>query len=118
MDPTITEMATNFSRHRFEEVYPFMLDDIQWTLVGGKDVRGRDAVVAICDEITKELANVKTTFHRFRVVEAGDCVVIDSRAEYVAGDGSSSVASCDIYDVAEGRLAAITSYTLEISTGT
>lgn len=44
-----------------------------------------------------------------------DCVVVDSEAEY-AGDGDSSlVASCDIHDFADGRLAGITSYPVELA---
>jgi hypothetical protein len=41
--------------------------------------------------------------------------VIDSRAEYVDGDGESShVASCDIYEFIDGKVAAITSYAVEV----
>jgi hypothetical protein len=57
---------------------------------------------------------VTTTFSKFKVVATDDCVVIDSRAEYIDGeDDSSHVASCDIYDFIDGNLTAITSYTLE-----
>ena len=46
---------------------------------------------------------------------AENCVVIDSRAEYVDADGESSqVASCDIYDFIDGSLAAITTCALEL----
>jgi len=48
-------------------------------------------------------------------VAAENCVVIDSRAEYVDAEGESSqVASCDIYDSIDGSLAAITTYAVEI----
>jgi hypothetical protein len=56
-------------------------------------------------------------------VAAENCVVIDSRAEYVDAEGESSVdaegesshiASCDIYDFSDGSLAAITTYAVEI----
>jgi hypothetical protein len=47
MDPTITGIATSFSRHRFEEAYPLMFDDIEWTLVGGTDAHGKDAVSGV-----------------------------------------------------------------------
>jgi predicted SnoaL-like aldol condensation-catalyzing enzyme len=118
MDTTITEIATNFSRHRFDQTYRFMLEDIQWTQVGGTLARGKGAVVGVCEESAKYLAQMTTTFHHFRVIEADDCVVIDTRAEYVDDEGSSNVASCDIYDFTDGKLAAITSYTVELGTGT
>ena len=50
MDMTIAEIASNFSRHRFDQTYPFMLDDIEWIQVGGADTRGREAVVSLCEE--------------------------------------------------------------------
>jgi ketosteroid isomerase-like protein len=118
MDTKIAEIASNFSRHRFDQTYRFMQDDIEWTQVGGTHARGKDAVVSVCEESAKHLAQVTTTFHHFRVIEADDCVVIDTRAEYVdKQDGSSSVASCDIFDFSNGKLAGVTSYTVELETG-
>jgi hypothetical protein len=61
------------------------------------------------------LAGVRTTFSRFKIVAAENCVVIDSRAEYVDAEGESSqVASCDIYDFSDGSLAAMSSYAVEL----
>jgi hypothetical protein len=48
-------------------------------------------------------------------VTADDCVVIDSRAEYVDDSGERShIASCDIYEFVDGNIAATTSYTVEV----
>jgi hypothetical protein len=42
-------------------------------------------------------------------------VVVDTLAEYVEPDGgSSTVGSCDVYAVADGRIAGITSYNVEV----
>jgi hypothetical protein len=115
LSPSISEIAESFSRHRFAETYRFMLDEIEWTQVGGTRARGKDEVVAICEESAKYLTGVTTTFHRFKVIESADCVVIDSRANYVDEEGgSSTVASCDIYDFSDGVLSTITSYTVEL----
>jgi hypothetical protein len=77
-----TEIAENFSRHRFEQTYRFMLDDIEWTQIGRTLVRGKDDVTGVCEESSKYLASVRTTFHQFEVIEGNDSVVIDTRAEY------------------------------------
>ena len=115
MRPTITEIADAFSRHRFEETYPYMLDDIDWALVGENQITGKDNVVRVCEESANELTNVRTTFSKFRVITGEDCVVIDSRAEYIDSDNAiSNVASCDIYDFISGNLAGITSYVFEL----
>jgi hypothetical protein len=112
----IKDIAEAFSRHRFEETYPHMPDDIEWTLVGGRAISGKANVIDACEESAKELADVRTTFERFRVVTAADCVVIDSQAQYIdAGHESSQVASCDIHDLIEGKLTAITSYNIELT---
>ena len=113
---TIIELAEAFSRHRFEETAPHMLDDLVWTLVGERTIVGRVDVVAACEESAGYLADVRTTFTAFKVVANQNTVVIDSRAEYVDLEGEAShVASCDLYDFVDGRLAAITSYTVELS---
>jgi hypothetical protein len=41
MSPTIMETAEAFSRHQFEDTYPFILDETEWTLVGERQIRGR-----------------------------------------------------------------------------
>jgi hypothetical protein len=115
MSPTITETAEAFSRHRFEDTYPFILDEAEWALVGGEQIRGKTDIVRVCAETAHELENATTSFSRFKVITTDDCVVIDSRAEYIDADGESShVASCDIFEFVDGNIAAITSYAAEI----
>jgi limonene-1,2-epoxide hydrolase len=112
---TPREVAEAFSQHRFEDTYDHMAENVSWAAVGGSITRGRDAVIAACDEASGELVDVGTTFIRLRTIEATDCVVIDSEAEYVdPNDDRSHVASCDIYDFVDGRLASITSYAVEL----
>ncbi|RPJ14467.1 MAG: nuclear transport factor 2 family protein [Actinobacteria bacterium] len=92
-----------------------MDDDIEWAQIGEGHVRGKADVVTTCERSSEYLAGVRTTFSRFKIVAAENCVVIDSRAEYVDAEGESSqVASCDIYDFIDGSLAAITTYAVEI----
>jgi hypothetical protein len=118
MSPTITETAEAFSRHQFDETYPLILDEAQWTLVGGEPIRGKSDILKACEEAASGLRDVKTTFTRFKVMTTDDCVVIDSQAEYVGDDGESShVASCDIYEFTDGNIAVITSYNVELPPG-
>jgi hypothetical protein len=39
-----------------------MAEDVSWTAVGGSITRGRDAVIAACDEVSGEHVDVGTTF--------------------------------------------------------
>ena len=115
MSPPISEIAEAFSRHEFDRTFPHMDDDIEWAQIGEGHVRGKADVVTTCERSSEYLAGVRTTFSRFKIVAAENCVVIDSRAEYVDAQGESSqVASCDIYDFIDGSLAAITTYAVEI----
>lgn len=110
----IQRIAGAFSRHRFVETYPYLADDVRWNIVGDKQVVGREDVARTREQSAKYLAGVTTTFSKFRLVVGKDSVVVDSEAEYADLDGSSVVASCDSYDFTEGRLSAITSYTIEL----
>jgi len=60
------------------------------------------------------LSGVTTTFTRTRTIVGPDVVVIDSQADYLDGTEATTVASCDIYDFADGKVSAITSYTVEL----
>ena len=115
MDLGIEGIAEAFSRHRFPEVYPYLVEDVRWDIVGDRPVVGRDDVVSTCERSAEYLADVTTDFTKFRLVVGRDCVVVDSNAEYVDRDGqSSAVASCDIFDFSGGKLSRITSYTIQL----
>ena len=113
---SIEQVARAFSSHDFDAAYPELADDVTWTLIGqDQPISGKQAVVELCRRSAVELEGVTTTFRRFRVVVAEDCVVIDSLADYVGADGTSVVASCDLYDFRDGKVTAITSYNIELS---
>ena len=115
MTLTIVDIATAFSRHEFEKTYPHLAPNVRWEVVGDRDIVGREAVIAACDESASYLAGVRTTFTAFRVSVGVDFVLTDGRAEYADGDDVSRVASCDVYRFDGGELAEITSYTVELS---
>lgn len=110
------EVAEAFSRHDFAATYPYVAADVQWVNVGGEAYDGKDALVTACTGSAAYLAGVTTEFTRFKVVDGGCCVVVDSLATYTSPGGDRSVvASCDVYDFDYDRLTAITSYTVEVS---
>jgi SnoaL-like domain len=106
-------IAEAFSGHRFPETYPHLSPNVHWTVIGASTLDGRDAVVAACERSATELAGVTTTFRAFRSIASGDTVVVESLADYVDADGgTTTVASCDIYDFDGDLLVRITSYNL------
>lgn len=111
---TLEEIARAFSGHHFGAVHEQLSPDVRWVTHGGPTLVGRDAVIAACEETTASLAATSTTFRRFLVVVGTDAVVVDSLADYVDADGTSSVASCDVYEATDGLVTAITSYTVAV----
>ena len=112
---TIDAIAEVFSGHRFADAHPFLADGVHWATVGGPTLQGPDEVRAACDATLRDLAGTETEFRRFRTIVGRDSVVVDAIGVYRDPEGSdSTVASCDIYDFSDGRIVAITSYTVEL----
>lgn len=108
------DVAKAFSGHQFEEVFEHLRQDVVWVLVGGEDVRGREAVIATCRESAAFLSSVSTTWHRVVCADGGEVVAVDVLASYAGPDGTSTVASCDFYEFTGEELGRITSYTAEV----
>ena len=114
-DLTTEKIARAFSSHRFELALPHLADDVIWTVVGADPLVGLKQVKKAIERTGKYLADVTTEFQRFRTVVGEESVVVDSLARYTdAGGDVSIVASCDIYDFADGRVTEIVSYTVEL----
>lgn len=115
MTSTIEEIARAFSGHRFEVTYPYLAEDAVWTIVGAETLSGKAAIMRRCEESLADLSDIKTEFRQFRSLLGGRWVVVDSTAAYTGADGDVAiVASCDIYEFASSRLAAITSYNIAL----
>jgi len=112
---TNEEIARAISSHRFDVAYPYLEDDVSWTLIGQGRLEGREAFIGACETTLAELSGVSTEFRQFRLLVGEDWVVIDSLADYAAVDASrTSVASCDIYRFRDGRVTELTSYNIEL----
>lgn len=113
---TNEEIARSFSTHQFGATYPYLADGIVWNNIGGQQLTGKAAVIEACDQSARYLANVTTRFARFRVVVGETTVVVDSLADYIDDQQErTTVASCDLYDFADGLLIGVTSYTMEVN---
>lgn len=112
---TNREIAEAFSGHRFTETYEHLADGIVWNLVGEAQLEGRDAVIAACEGTAAENADVATSWLRFVTTADGPVVAVDAVGVYTGRAGVSAVSSCDIYEFVDGRLAAITSYAVEVN---
>lgn len=112
---THRELAEAFSNHRFAETYDRFADDIRWVSAdGGAPEVGPDAVRLACEQGSAMLALATMERLRFVVADGGDVVAVDTLSRYTdAAGGVTVVASCDIYEFSDDRIATITSYAVE-----
>jgi len=109
------DIASAFSGHRFAEAYEGLSEHVRWVAVGGSTTIGRGAVIDVCEATSRDLADTRTEFLRFLIVDGAEAVAVDSVARYIEGSGAATtVASCDIYEFRQGRVTTITSYTVAL----
>lgn len=123
-------VARAFSEHRFDDALGHLAADVKWTIVGGMVLEGADAVRRTCQDTLASLEGAEVEFDR-RVIAAGrgmdvaagrgmnvaagrDVVAVDTLVRYIRPDGLTAVASCAIYEFVGEKIAAITSYAVEV----
>ena len=112
---TNEEIARAISGHRFDVAYPYLEDDVSWTLVGHGSARGEGGIHRRLRGDPRGAGRGIHGVPPFRVLVGEDWVVIDSLADYSAVDApTSTVASCDIYRFRDGRVTELTSYNIEL----
>ena len=107
-------VAEAFSRHDFAATFDRLADAVEWRNIGGDDFRGKPAVIEACTTAAAYFETIRTAFEPFRVVDAGNTFVVQSKAAYINDRETSTVASCDIYEFADAMLTTITSYNVEL----
>jgi ketosteroid isomerase-like protein len=103
-----------FSEHRFDEALDHLAKNVRWTIVGYMVLEGADAVRQTCRDTLESLEGTTTTYDRCVVAAGPHTVAVDTFARYTRPDGTTAVASCDIYEFAGDEIAAITSYAVEV----
>ncbi len=106
------ELARLFSIGKFEPVYDFIAPDAVWTIIGEKQLSGKDAIMAHCQQVSDYFRTVTTNFITDMVIAQDERVVVSGTAEFSrAGQRLSFISACDVYEfTSEGQLKSITSY--------
>ena len=116
MSLDIDQIAEAFCSYRFAVTYPYMADEIKWSIVGGEELVGREAVIYQCDKSAKFLETVSTTITKLKINHAKTFVVVEGAAQFQDQENqTSSVASCDVFQFSDGRLVQITSYVIDLN---
>jgi ketosteroid isomerase-like protein len=103
-----------FSEHRFDEALGHLAKNVRWTIVGYMVLEGADAVRHTCRDTLEGLEGTTTTYDRCVIAAGSDTVAVDTFARYIRPHGMTAVASCDIYEFADEKITAITSYAVEV----
>lgn len=115
MQLTGRQVAEAFSGQDFETAFPYLGPDIEWDLVGSDPLVGQAAVIAACQQTAEHLdGGVTVEVEKFTVVDGGDRIAVDTVTTYASPDGRYRIASCDLYELVDGMVVAITSYTVEL----
>ena len=115
MKKTIQQISEDFSKHHFDNTFPYFSDTIEWHLIGDKVLIGKENIMETCRQSAQYLSSVTTKFKKFKTIISDNCVVIDSLADYIDENSDvTRISSCDIYEFIDGKLSKITSYCIEL----
>ena len=116
MSLNIDQIAEAFCSYRFAMTYPYMADEIKWSIVGKEELAGREAVIDQCDKAAKYLETVSANITKLKINRAETFVVVEGAAQFQDQENqTSSVASCDVFQFSDERLVEITSYVVELN---
>lgn len=112
---TITEIALAFSKGEFEKTFPYMDEDITWTVVEDDEFSGKKAVMQRCKQVSQYFNSVTTRFETLHTLTEGNKVAISGTAEFFKENKRISfVSACDLYEFnANNKLTRITSYCIQ-----
>lgn len=108
------QICLAFCEHRFDDVFPHLAADVRWTVPGYMVLEGADALRRTCRETAGSLEDTTEVTDRRVVVTSPDAVVIDSMTRYQSPGGVTAVSDCHIFEFDGNRIAAITSYAVEV----
>ncbi len=109
---TIQQIAKAFSNGQFEPAYPFLAENIQWTVVGENYFDGKKAVMENCEQTSAYFRSVTTNFKTIHIITDKNLVAISGTAEFLRDNKKVAfISACDVYEFNDrNQLQTITSY--------
>lgn len=108
------EVAEAISTHDFEAAFAQLSEAIVWHMPGAATLEGRAAVEDACRETAASLVSAEIRRQRVEIIDAGDKVVVETLTVYRDTTGSTTVASCDVYEFDADFVITITSYNVAV----
>jgi len=109
---TPTQIAAAFSNGNFELTFPYLADNVQWTVVGEDYFDGKQAVIDNCNQTARYFKSVTTHFKTLNVITDNNRIAVNGTAEFCRnGKRIHFVSACDVYEFNDhNQLQTITSY--------
>lgn len=116
--PTVIRMsavAKAFSNGEFQTAFPYLDEDVIWTIVGENQFVGKQAVVENCLQVEQYFSSVSTFFETLNIITDNNKVVINGTAECKRGNKRISlISACDIYEfTSENKIISVNSYCIQ-----
>ncbi|BDU39748.1 putative NTF2-like protein [Vibrio nigripulchritudo MADA3029] len=101
MDESIKNACIAFSCGDVDELIPFLTDKTEWQNVGKDVIVGTDNIRSICYQMEQEDVSLKVS----KQLEASEHLVVQGH-----GEAEQPFFFCDIFQIEDGKISAITSY--------
>ena len=99
MKHTQREIAESFSNGNFELTFPYLSENIIWSIIGENLFKGKSEVVANCRQISAYFQSVQTDFKTDDIIETDHKVVIRGTGEFIRdGKRVNLITACDVYE--------------------
>ncbi len=107
----VEKVNASFEEGNIEGFLSFCAEDLQWTIIGEKSVRGKKET----QEWMKSMGDMEPPkFTVANLVAEGDVVVANGDMTMKDKDGEpGSYSYCDIYRFADGKIAELNSYVIK-----
>lgn len=112
---THKQIAEAFSKGNFELTYPYLADNVQWTVVGEDYFDGKKSVMDNCGQVAGYFKSVTTDFKTINIIADNNRVAVSGTAEFIRDDKRVNfVSACDVYEFNDNNeLQTITSYCIQ-----
>jgi len=99
MDFSKQKLAKLFSVGKFDDVIPYISDDVIWNVIGETVFIGREEVINNCKQTAEYFKSVQTEFKTHDVIVSNNKVIIIGTAEFLRnGKSLNFISACDIYE--------------------
>jgi uncharacterized protein len=110
----VDKVNAAFAAGKFEDFLSFCADDVEWTIVGDRSVKGKEAVRQWMNSMAQEHPEPPQFTVADPVIAEGDFVVARGDMKMKDKDGKIAPYSyCDIYRFRGGKIAELRSFVVK-----